>query len=247
MQVKFAALVPWLRRALPNLRCTYNTHRFEVIVLKVCLGNRHLCLWKKKKKQSRDRKNENQKGRKMEQWGTGMGKKERTAWKGGKQFHANKGWTIGELSVSPPLPLCRSAALSSLRARAELFDRDKAVRGLGFFFVFFFFFCRLLNALWSIPKRLILFRERFPISLMLFNNSSSLFYGLVPALEGLPKPGCIWIIIIVIFSIQSTASTVQWVLEIDMKKKTEFRHQACNTKSMHTPGWAGDREKLKRC
>lgn len=247
MQVKFAALVPWLRRALPNLRCTYNTHRFEVIVLKVCLGNRHLCLWKKKKKQSRDRKNENQKGRKMEQWGTGMGKKERTAWKGGKQFHANKGWTIGELSVSPPSPSV-APLLSPLWEPGQSFSTGiKQWEGWVFFLWFFFFFCRLLNALWSIPKRLILFRERFPISLMLFNNSSSLFYGLVPALEGLPKPGCIWIIIIVIFSIQSTASTVQWVLEIDMKKKTEFRHQACNTKSMHTPGWAGDREKLKRC
>ena len=30
---------------------------------------------KKQKKTSRDRKNENQKARKMEQWGTGMGKK----------------------------------------------------------------------------------------------------------------------------------------------------------------------------
>lgn len=105
-------------------------------------------------------------------------KKERTAWKGGKQFHANKGWTIGELSASPP-SLCGSLSFSlspcvslSLQARAELFDRDKAGRGLGFF-------CRLLNALWSIPKRLILFRERFPISLMLFNNSSSfLWFGL---------------------------------------------------------------------
>lgn len=93
---------------------------------------------------------------------------------------------------SLPLSRCHSP---HLRARAQLFDRDKAGRGLVFFFVFFFL-CRLLNALWSIPKRLILFRERFPISLMLFNNSSSLFffYGLVSALEGLSKPGCIWII-----------------------------------------------------
>lgn len=86
-----------------------------------------------------------------------------------------------------PLSLCHSP---HLRARAQLFGRDKAGRGL----FFYFFLCRLLNALWSIPKRLILFRERFPISLMLFNNSSSLFYGLVSALEGLPKPGCVWII-----------------------------------------------------
>lgn len=152
MQVKFAALVPWLRRALPNLRCTYNTHRFEVIVLKVCLGNRHLCLWKKKKKQSRDRKNENQKGRKMEQWGTGMGKKERTAWKGGKQFHANKGWTIGELSVSPPSPSV-APLLSPLWEPGQSFSTGiKQWEGWVFFLCFFFFFADYWMLFEAFPK-----------------------------------------------------------------------------------------------
>lgn len=123
--------------------------------------------------------------------GDGMEKKERTAWKGGKQFHANKGWTIGECSAFLP-SLCRSATLPISEPGHSFSAGTKQEEGC--FLFIYFCVCRLLNALWSIPKRLILFRERFPISLMLFNNSSSLFYGLVSALEGLPKPGCIWII-----------------------------------------------------
>lgn len=50
------------------------------------------------------RQKQNQKARKSSRGAVGDRdrKKGRTAWKGGKQFHANKGWTIGELSVSPP-------------------------------------------------------------------------------------------------------------------------------------------------
>lgn len=131
---------------------------------------------------SRDRN----KIRKREKWSSrGQGwEKERTAWKGGKQFHANKGWTIGELSVSPlPLSFCLSLPL---RARAELFDRDKAGKGLGFFADYWMLFEAFPKG-WSYSEKGFLF-------LWCSSIIHRPFYGLVSALEGLPKPGCIWII-----------------------------------------------------
>lgn len=125
----------------------------------------------------------------MEQSRTEMEKKERTPWKGGKQFHANKGWTIGECSGFLP-SLCRSATLP-ISEPGHSFSAGTKQEGGSFLF---FFLCRLLNALWSIPKRLILFRERFPISLLLFNNSSSLFMVWSQLWKDYLNPGCIWII-----------------------------------------------------
>lgn len=91
---------------------TYSTHQFQLIVLKVCISNRRPCLLK----WARDRNEIKERGK----WSSrGQGwEKERTAWKGGKQFHANKGWTIGELSVSPPpsVALPRSPSQSQGRA-----------------------------------------------------------------------------------------------------------------------------------
>lgn len=123
--------------------------------------------------------------RKRGKWSSrGQGwEKERTAWKGGKQFHANKGWTIGELSVSPPP--CRSVSLP-LRVRAELFDRDKAERA-GFFFADYWMLFDAFPKGWSYSEKGFLF-------LWCSSIIHRPFYGLVSALEGLPKPGCIWII-----------------------------------------------------
>lgn len=120
------------------------------------------------------RQKQNQKARKSSRGAVGDRdrKKGRTAWKGGKQFHANKGWTIGELSVSPPPSVALPLSLTE-PGQSFLTGIKQGEGSLSFLFY------RLLNALWSIPKRLILFRERFPISLMLFNNSSSfLWFGL---------------------------------------------------------------------
>lgn len=71
-------------------------------VLKVCFSNHHLCIfkWAETETKSEIEKNGAEGGR--------DGKKEKTAWKGDKQFPANKGWTIGELSVSLPVALSLS-------------------------------------------------------------------------------------------------------------------------------------------
>lgn len=125
----------------------------ELIVLKGC----HLCLFKWAETEMEPESEKN----------GAVGDRDRkksAAWKGGKQFHANKGWTIGELSLSPP----------SLSEPGQSFS-TRINQGEGLIYLFIYLFCRLLNALWSIPKRLILFRKRFPISLMLFNNSLSFF------------------------------------------------------------------------
>lgn len=75
----------------------------------VYFSRRHLCLFKWADK-IRKREKLSSRGQRWE--------KERTAWKGGKQFHANKGWTIGELSVSSPPSVALPLSSSQSQGRA---------------------------------------------------------------------------------------------------------------------------------
>lgn len=101
----------------------------------------------------------------------------------------NNRWVFSLSSL--PLSRCHSP---HLRARAQLFDRDKAGRGLVFFFLLFFFCADYWMLFEAFPKGWSYSEKGF-----LFLWCSSIihrpfFYGLVSALEGLSKPGCIWII-----------------------------------------------------
>lgn len=153
--------------------------QFKPVVLKVCLGNRHLCPLKG---------GETNNIRKRETWSSGgQGwEKESTAWKGGKQFHANKGWTIGELSVSFPPPSA-AVPLSPSQSQGRAFSTGiKRGEGWGFFADYWMLFEAFPKG-WSYSEKGFLF-------LWCSSIIHRPLYGLVSALEGLPKPGCIWII-----------------------------------------------------
>lgn len=128
----------------------------------------------------------NQKARENGAVGDRDGEKKRTAWKGGKQFHANKGWTIGELSGSPPPSV--ALPLSPSQSQGRAFSTG-IKQGEGLVFFLSTIECSLKHSQKVDPIQ----RKGF-----LFLWCSSIihrpFYGLVSALEGLPKPGCIWII-----------------------------------------------------
>lgn len=124
----------------------------------------------------------------------------------------NNRWVFSLSSL--PLLLCHSP---HLRARAHLFGRDKAGRGCCFIYLFFSCadYWMLFEAFpkgWSYSEKGFLFLWCSSIIHRPF------FYGLVSGLEGLPKPGCIWISLRLFPS--RTASAEQCALKTDKHTNT---------------------------
>lgn len=165
------------------------------------------------------------------------------AWKGGKQFHANKGWTIGECCPPPSVAL----PLSVSEPGHSFSTGIKQEEGCFFFCADYWMLFEAFPKGWSYSEKGFLFLWCSSIIHRPFFNGFGLSVGRITET---------WLQmnnIIVIVSIQRTVPTEQGVLKTDKKKKKPT-HTDTNTEAiwilglqqhtcmMHSLGWAGDRK-----